>query len=122
MWYKKSEAQKRFTFFFSSTTLAGSFGGLLASAIGKMDGIRGYHGWRWIFILEGLLTCVVSFIWFFLIPDFPEDVKWLNDEERAFLKHKLAEDVGGSAYHAPMTVKTVLGVFKDCERRPSMTA
>ena len=51
MWYKRSEAQKRYTFFFSSTTLAGGFGGLLASAIGKMDGMRGYRGWRWIFII-----------------------------------------------------------------------
>ena len=51
MWYKRAEAQKRYSFFFSSTTLAGGFGGLLASAIGKMDGMRGYSGWRWIFIL-----------------------------------------------------------------------
>lgn len=35
MWYKRSEAQKRFSLFFSSTSLAGAFGGLLASAIGK---------------------------------------------------------------------------------------
>lgn len=35
MWYKRSEAQKRYSFFFSSTSLAGAFGGLLASAIGK---------------------------------------------------------------------------------------
>lgn len=55
MWYKREEAQKRITFFFSSATLAGAFGGLLASAIGKMEGLRGYSGWRWIFILEGLL-------------------------------------------------------------------
>jgi MFS family permease len=41
MWYKRHEAQKRYTFFFASTTLAGAFGGLLASAIGKMDGICG---------------------------------------------------------------------------------
>ena len=51
MWYKRAEAQKRYSFFFSSTTLAGGFGGLLASAIGKMDGMRGYRGWRWVFIL-----------------------------------------------------------------------
>ena len=38
MWYRRPEAQKRFSFFFSSTTLAGAFGGLLASAIGKMNG------------------------------------------------------------------------------------
>lgn len=41
MWYKRSEAQRRYSFFFSSTSLAGAFGGLLASAIGKMDGLKG---------------------------------------------------------------------------------
>ena len=66
MFYKRKEAQKRYTFFFASTTLAGAFGGLLASAIGKMDGICGYLGWRWIFILEGILTCVVSAVCFFV--------------------------------------------------------
>jgi MFS family permease len=53
MWYKRTEAQKRYSLFFSSTSLAGAFGGLLASAIGKMHGLAGYSGWRWIFILEG---------------------------------------------------------------------
>jgi len=48
MWYKRSEAQRRYSFFFGSTTLAGAFGGLLASAIGKMQGLQGYSGWRWI--------------------------------------------------------------------------
>jgi hypothetical protein len=40
MWYKRGEAQKRFTFFFASTSLAGAFGGLLASAIGKSEQIQ----------------------------------------------------------------------------------
>ncbi|KKA21914.1 hypothetical protein T310_4078 [Rasamsonia emersonii CBS 393.64] len=113
MWYKRSEAQKRFSFFFSSTTLAGAFGGLLASGIGKMNGVRGYNGWRWVFIIEGLLTCVISFIWFFAIPDFPEEVKWLNEEEREFIKEKLARDVGKSAHHRSLTWRDVIDVFKD---------
>ncbi|EAS30499.1 MFS transporter [Coccidioides immitis RS] len=113
MWYKRSEAQKRFSFFFSSTTLAGAFGGLLASAIGKMDGLSGYRGWRWIFILEGLLTCVVAVAWFFLIPDFPEDVKWMNEEERSFIRAKLSKDVGSAGHHISLTWKDVLDVLKD---------
>jgi hypothetical protein len=48
MWYKRQEAQKRFSFFFSSTTLAGGFGGLIAAGIGKMDGVGGYRNWRWV--------------------------------------------------------------------------
>lgn len=114
MWYKRSEAQKRFSFFFSSTTLAGAFGGLLASGLGKMEGIRGYSGWRWVFIIEGLLTCVVSFVWFFVIPDFPEDVKWLSDEEREFIRAKLAQDTGGAAHEAKIGWREVLDFFKDC--------
>ncbi|KAB8260831.1 putative MFS transporter [Aspergillus pseudonomiae] len=113
MWYKRSEAQKRFSFFFSSTTLAGAFGGLLASGLGKMDGIRGYRGWRWVFIIEGLITCVVSLAWFFVIPDFPEEVKWLTDEEREFLKAKLAKDSGSAGHDAKIGWREVLEVFKD---------
>ncbi|CAL5872171.1 uncharacterized protein PFLUO_LOCUS6429 [Penicillium psychrofluorescens] len=113
MWYKRSEAQKRFSFFFSSTTLAGAFGGLLAYGFGQMGGDRGYSGWRWVFIIEGVITCVVSFAWFFLLPDFPEDVKWMNEEEREFIRVKLAKDVGKSAHHIPLGWRQVLAVFKD---------
>lgn len=115
MWYTRKEAQKRFTFFFSSTTLAGAFGGLLATGLGQMSGLRGYSGWRWIFIIEGVLTCVVSLFWFFIIPDFPEDVKWLSDEERVYLNAKLTEDVGPSARYQPLTVRDTLHTFKDCK-------
>lgn len=33
--------------------LSGAFSGLLAAAIRQMDGVGGYAGWRWIFIIEG---------------------------------------------------------------------
>ena len=55
-WYRRHEAQKRYSFFFSSTTLAGAFGGLLAAAIGKMQGIQGYSGWRWVSMTDAMHT------------------------------------------------------------------
>ena len=113
MWYKRSEAQKRYSFFFGSTSLAGAFGGLLASAIGKMDGVQGYLGWRWIFILEGLLTCVVAFIFFFVIPDFPENAKWLTEEERQYVQLRLRKEQGRSAAERPIGFKDIVNVFKD---------
>jgi MFS family permease len=113
MWYRRHESQRRYSFFFSSTTLAGAFGGLLASAIGKMDGMRGYQGWRWIFILEGTLTCVVSFFFFFIIPAFPEDAKWLTPEERAYVKARLQADQGKSAAERKIKINDVGRVFKD---------
>lgn len=59
-----------------------------------MDGIRGYSGWRWIFILEGLVTVVVAVIAKFLIVDWPETSRFLNNEERALLLYRLSEDRG----------------------------
>ncbi|RMJ28417.1 Major Facilitator Superfamily [Aspergillus sp. HF37] len=113
MWYQRSEAQKRFSFFFSSTTLAGAFGGLLAYGLGQMQGLCGYRGWRWVFIIEGILTSVVAIAWFFLLPDFPEDVNWLSDEERKYVYAKLAKDTGKSATEEKLTFRGVIDVFKD---------
>lgn len=113
MWYRRSEAQKRYSFFFSSTTLAGAFGGLIAAGIGKMSGAGGYAGWRWIFILEGALTIVVSFFFYFLLPDFPEEAKWLTEEERAFVIGRLRVDQGNSAVERKITLSDVGRVFKD---------
>ncbi|KAL8674320.1 MAG: hypothetical protein Q9168_001249 [Polycauliona sp. 1 TL-2023] len=113
MWYKRSEAQKRYSFFFGSTSLAGAFGGLLASAIGKMDRMQGYRGWRWVFILEGVLTCIVALAFVFVIPDFPENVKWLTEEERQYVQLRLRKDQGRSAAERPIGFKDVVKVFKD---------
>ncbi|GAB1200608.1 hypothetical protein APSETT444_009982 [Aspergillus pseudonomiae] len=62
---------------------------------------------------NGLITCVVSLAWFFVIPDFPEEVKWLTDEEREFLKAKLAKDSGSAGHDAKIGWREVLEVFKD---------
>lgn len=60
-WYKRSEAQKRYSFLVSTATLANGFGGLLAFAIGHLDGVRGYSGWRWIFFI-GTRTLLSEFV------------------------------------------------------------
>ena len=118
MWYKGWEAQKRFSFFFNAASMAAAFGGLLASAIGKMDGIRGYSAWRWIFILEGILTCVLAAVAYFMITDFPEEARWLTEDERAFIVKKLAADQGSSGLEARITWRSVVETFSDWKMIP----
>ena len=64
---------------------------------------------------EGTLTCLVGASMYFLIADFPETVTWLTEEEKAFVKARLEDDVGDSGLNAKHTLKDVLGVFKDCK-------
>ncbi|GAB1320787.1 High-affinity nicotinic acid transporter [Madurella fahalii] len=112
-WYRRSEAQKRFSLFFSSTSLAGAFGGLLASAIGKMDYVRDYRGWRWIFILEGCVTVLVGLVFLFTFPSFPEQSTWLRDDEREFVKARLRADQGNSGAERRITPRDVITVMSD---------
>ncbi|KAE9377036.1 major facilitator superfamily protein [Stipitochalara longipes BDJ] len=94
MYYKRYELQWRLSVFFCASILAGAFGGLFAYALAHMDGIGGYSGWRWIFIIEGLLTILIAISFKFIVVDWPESAKFLTDAERALLLKRLALDVG----------------------------
>lgn len=62
MWYRRHECGFRMAIFFSAATAAGAFGGLLARGILEMKGVGGYNGWRWLFILEGILTFIIGML------------------------------------------------------------
>ncbi|CAL8584609.1 High-affinity nicotinic acid transporter [Xanthoria parietina] len=109
-WYKREEAQQRFTVYWCSVLTASMFGGLLASAIANMDGIRGLSSWRWIFILEGIATVAVGFAAFFLVSDFPTDAKWLTEDEREWVVTRTAI---GEKSDQSINARTLLHFFAD---------
>lgn len=92
MWYKRRERQYRISLFFSAASLAGAFGGILAYGIGRMRGIVWENGWRWIFILEGILTVVVAAAAYGFIHNYPDTSKFLTEDERKFIHQRLAAD------------------------------
>lgn len=47
---------------------------------------------RWIFIIEGLLTIVISCAAYFFISNYPDTAKFLSDKERSFIQARLAAD------------------------------
>ncbi|KAL4802454.1 major facilitator superfamily domain-containing protein [Aspergillus unguis] len=98
LWYPRHLAQYRQAFFFSAASIAGAFSGILAWAIAKMDGVGNYAGWRWIFILEGLLTVLVGIVAPFVMYDFPETAKFLTEQERRYVVYMLRaqNSTGGS--------------------------
>lgn len=51
LFYPRYKTQFRIALFSSAATSAGAFSGLLAYAIGFMNGLGGYNAWRWIFIV-----------------------------------------------------------------------
>lgn len=93
-WYLRFEVQTRMAIFYTAASMAGAFSGLLAFAIQKMDGLASIAGWRWIFIIEGIVTVVVGFTVLWVLPDSPERARWLSPEEQKFLRRRLERDSG----------------------------
>ncbi|GBB85089.1 hypothetical protein RclHR1_11670003 [Rhizophagus clarus] len=93
-WYKRSETNSRIAIFFIGNSFAGSLSGLLAYCVVRLDGKLDLKGWQWLFLIEGLMTIVVSTLSYFFLSNYPEKTKWLSDKERKYAAGRLKNDAG----------------------------
>ncbi|KAI8145523.1 major facilitator superfamily domain-containing protein [Fennellomyces sp. T-0311] len=112
LWYTRREQATRISIFFGCATLAGAFGGVLAYGIMQMDGIRGMHGWQWIFIIEAIPTLFLATITYFVLPNVPENSKVLSERERTFIMDRLHADAG-PATETHFSMKQLRMAFTD---------
>ncbi|KAG5298643.1 transmembrane transporter [Histoplasma ohiense] len=110
-WYSRYEVQKRYSIFYLIGCVAAALSGILAFGFSQMAGIQGMGGWRWIFILQGLLTIAVAILIFIFIVDFPDKGhkawRFLTQDECAFIIRRLNKD-RGDADVEPFTLKRFL--------------
>lgn len=94
-WYTKEELALRTCILYSGSLLSGAFGGLFGAAIvDHMDGVGGLASWRWLFLIEGLVTVVTVPFAYFILPDLPANTKWLKDEDRDMAMWRMRREVG----------------------------
>lgn len=91
-WYTERELGKR-SGIFTASGLAGTFiGGFIQTGIhSSMNGLHGLAGWRWLFIIDGLLTIPVAIYGFFLFPDTPFTTTafYLSEEEKQLARERV---------------------------------
>ncbi|KAF7541244.1 hypothetical protein G7054_g682 [Neopestalotiopsis clavispora] len=94
-WYTKKELGIRMAFLVSGILLSNAFAGLISAGIlDGMTGVTKLASWRWLFILEGLMTIVIAIGAMFSLPDYPATTKWLSDEDKSIAQRRLIEDAG----------------------------
>ncbi|KAF9137234.1 hypothetical protein BGX30_010435 [Mortierella sp. GBA39] len=81
LFYSRGEQALRNGLFFSTATMAGAFGGILAYGIAQMDGVRGLY----------VLLCFVTIIY---LPDYPQTAHFLSQDERDLTVKRLLIDAG----------------------------
>ena len=85
MIYKPEEQAKRIALFFGCAALAGAFGGLIATGLATVNGASGLNGWRWLYIIEGLISITASIWIYFGLPTDIEKPAFLNEQEQAIM-------------------------------------
>jgi MFS family permease len=100
--YKRTELAVRIGIFYTAASLSGAFGGLLARGLSAIGTRGGLDGWRWIFIIEGLITVLCGLLSTFALPNSIESARFLHPHEKEFARQRLLQDTTSNALGEPM--------------------
>jgi D-galactonate transporter len=94
-WYPPARRGQMIAIFLSATTVMSMFAGPLCGAILKyMNGLNGWHGWQWLFLVQGLPASILGIVCYLYLQDKPEDAQWLSTNEKQVLRDHLDHDQG----------------------------
>jgi len=102
-WFPNEERARAIAFFQMNLAVASIITGPLSGWLIEM------YGWRQMFIIEGVLSLALLFIWMPLVSDHPHQAKWLDPREKAWLDMKFAQDNAGLQFEEQLSIKNVLG-------------
>jgi hypothetical protein len=70
------------------------FGGYLqAAAYNNLNGVGGLAGWRWLFIIDGIISLPIALMGFFIFPGMPTSAKpwWLTEKQHEIGQRRMRE-------------------------------
>ncbi|RXW14895.1 hypothetical protein EST38_g10960 [Candolleomyces aberdarensis] len=106
-WYIRHEVQQRLAAFYIFSVVIGGFSAIFAYLLTLLSGQRGIAGWRWIFIVEGALTIALGLTAWFFIPDFPDQNRFLTQEQTELVLSRVEKDRGDSVPDSFTVAKVV---------------
>ncbi|EPS37563.1 hypothetical protein H072_8747, partial [Dactylellina haptotyla CBS 200.50] len=116
-WYTRYEMGRRFSYVYMLAAIASAFSGLFGYGLMQMNGVGGLAGWRWIFIMEGIITVVLACGAFIFLVPFPDAdahkaFKFLNKAEVSYVIRMIEVD-RGDVHLEEFTVRRFLSGGKD---------
>ncbi|KAL1310640.1 hypothetical protein AAFC00_000908 [Neodothiora populina] len=127
--YKHHELSLRLGFFWTAMFVADILSAFMGFGILHMRGVGGHSGWRWLFLIEGLLTLVIGLLAFVLMPAAPTNTAswfrgkkgWFTErEETIMINRVIREDPTKGMMHnrQPITPKLLWQSLKDYDLWP----
>ena len=92
LWFPRADRARFTAAFTCAIPLSGIVGGPVSSLVLQMNGVLGFYGWQWLFLIEGLPACLLAFAVLKFLPDGPAQAAWLSGPEKQTIATKLAGD------------------------------
>jgi MFS family permease len=107
-WFPSARRAKALSMFFMAIPLAGIIGGPLSGWImHAFQGVHGFAGWKWLFMLEALPSLFLGFAIILYLDNGIASAKWLSDDEKALLKRNVENDRTQTTEH--VSIRSFIG-------------
>jgi MFS transporter, ACS family, tartrate transporter len=107
-WFPARERARAVALFMAAIPLSGVIGSPLSGAILTLDGLAGFAGWQIMFLAEGIPAVLLGIVVLFFLPDGPDDARWLEPEERGWLREALERENRIKSEHGEYTTLQAL--------------
>ncbi|GFO81365.1 MAG: MFS transporter [Methyloceanibacter sp.] len=100
-WFPAAERARIVALFMASVPLATVIGGPVSGALLELDGLFGFAGWQWLFVIQGIPAVLLGILALKVLTGTPHEADWLSDSERTALTRALdaeAKETAESGY------------------------
>ena len=105
-WYPAQRRGRMTAMFMTAVAISGVIGGPLSGwVLRDFNGMNGWAGWQWMFLIEGIPSILIGIVVLFYLDDRIAHAKWLSTEEKALLERNIALD---NAHKADASIGAIL--------------
>jgi MFS family permease len=92
LWFPAAYRGRVVGYFMAAIPLSTVIGGPISGGLLQMDGVAGFAGWQWLYLVEAIPALILTFFVLGYLTDKPADAKWLTAEERDWLVARQARE------------------------------
>lgn len=112
-WYPPARRARMIAIFLLGAIFASLIAGPSSGAIIKfLDGVNGWYGWQWLFLVQGAPAPLLGLLAWSLLVDRPEQAAWLSCREKARLRQQFEAESQSVAVASHGSLRDLLGDTK----------
>jgi sugar phosphate permease len=97
-WFPAARGGSATSMFLAAVAVAGLIGNPASGWILRsLDGVNGWQGWQWLFLLEAVPSLVLGVLAWFYLEDRVKNAQWLTPQERELIARDIAAEESAKA-------------------------